>query len=66
MDAVNDLQWVNYHEGLPTEDHRSLFVVGTVYYMDDLNIPRRTGIHCRYDPKTMDFKPADFEGEYND
>lgn len=66
MDAINDLQWVNYHEGLTTEDYRTLRLVGALYYTDGLNIPRSTGIHRNYDPKMKNFKPSDAEGEYSD
>ena len=66
MNAINDLQWVNYHEGLATEDNRTLILVGGLYYTDDLSIPRSTGIHRNYDPKMMNFRAADDEGEYAD
>lgn len=64
--ATNDLNWANYHAGLPPADDRALFLAGTVFYFDDLDTPRRTGIYRKYDPKTKDFRAADVEREYTD
>jgi len=67
MDATIDLQWANYHAGLETKDHRTVILVGTVYYRDELGISRQTGIHRKYDPKTSEFVAnKESEQEYTD
>ncbi len=44
-----------------------VFLVGTIWYRDDLGIPRQTGLHRSYDPKTKIFTPRkDSEEEYSD
>jgi hypothetical protein len=41
--------------------------MGTIYYIDDLNIPRATGISRKYDAKNEAFEPqTDSENEYTD
>jgi hypothetical protein len=66
MDGKQDFKWANYHDGMTTDDRRTIVLVGSIYYMDSLNIPRSTGIYRDYDPKTKDFNPATAEGEYDD
>ena len=36
---INDLDWANLREGLRTDPLKFLFLMGTIYYIDDLNIP---------------------------
>jgi hypothetical protein len=64
--ATHDLNWANYHAGHQTTPMKSLYLVGTIMYEDDLGIPRRTGIFRAYDPKTYSFSSSTFEGEYTD
>jgi hypothetical protein len=65
--AINDVQWENFRQGIKTDPLRYLFLMGTIYYTDDLNIPRSTGISRTYDPKTKAFAPRkDEEEEYAD
>jgi hypothetical protein len=54
---TNDIQWANYHQALQTDPLRYIYLVGTLFYLDDLDIPRNTGIHRCYDPKTRTFLP---------
>ena len=65
--ATNDIEWANYQAGLRTEPPRYIHLVGMIRYVDDLGIPRRTGIHRTYDPNTGWFAPnQDSEREYTD
>ena len=60
----NDARWVEFYKG--TSSHR-IFLLGTIWYRDDLGIPRQTGLHRSYDPKTKTFVPRkDSEEEYSD
>jgi hypothetical protein len=48
-------------------DTFSVFLIGTIWYRDDLGIPRQTGLHRSYDMKTKLFTPRkDSEEEYSD
>jgi hypothetical protein len=65
--ATNDIPWANYHAGIRVEPPRHIYLVGTIYYTDDLGIPRRTGIHRTYEPSDGSFTPnRDSEREYTD
>ena len=64
--VTQDIQWANYHAGIKTEPLKSIYLVGTISYRDDLDIPRQTGINRLYDPETKWFKAQDSEGEYTD
>jgi hypothetical protein len=65
--TVNNLEWANFREGIQTEPLKYLYLIGTIYYLDDLNIPRATGIHRKYNPKSEDFEPQkESESEYTD
>lgn len=64
---TNDLQWANFHEGYQTEPARFLYLFGIILYLDDVDIPRRTGVFRTYDPKTRTFVPKkDSDEEYVD
>ena len=65
--AMFDLGWESFRRGLEVNPPRYLFLFSRIYYTDDLNIPRSTGINRRYDPKTKAFVPKkDEEEEYAD
>jgi hypothetical protein len=64
--VTNSIRWANYHEGLATEPTMAVFLIGTIRYRDELNIPRQTGINRKYDAKTGWFTPQESEGEYTD
>ena len=65
--VTNDLQWANYHAGDRTEPTKAIYLVGTIKYLDDLKIPRRTGFFRVYDPKTGKFVPSkNSDEEYAD
>jgi hypothetical protein len=56
--TVNDIKWANFHAtatGLSSKPMLFISLVGMIRYVDDLGIPRRTGIHRGYDPKTQNF-----------
>ena len=60
----NDAQWTELYKGVSSH---SIFLLGTIWYRDDLDIPRQTGLHRSYDPKTKTFVPRkDSEEEYSD
>jgi hypothetical protein len=60
----NDARWVEFYKGASSH---SIFLLGTIWYRDDLEIPRQTGLHRSYDPKTKTFVPRrDSEEEYSD
>jgi hypothetical protein len=60
----NDARWVEYYSGASSH---SIFLLGTIWYRDNLDIPRATGIHRKYDPATKRFEPKkDNEEEYSD
>lgn len=62
-----DLEWENFRQGLQGKNLRYLFLMGRIFYTDDLNIPRSTGISRTYNPKTKAFTPRkDEEDEYAD
>jgi hypothetical protein len=62
-----DVDWENFNQGLKTQPLRFVSLMGVIYYIDDLNIPRSTGINREFDPKTRDFVPRkDSEQEYSD
>src|SRR5258708_5293556 len=64
--ATNDLQWANFHaeEARPRgEPVLSMSLVGEIRYVDELGIPRFTGINRTYEPKTKWFRPSGAEGE---
>jgi hypothetical protein len=65
--TINDLEWANFREGIQSEPLKYLYLIGTIYYLDDLNIPRSTGMHRKYDPKNQTFEPQkESESEYTD
>jgi hypothetical protein len=65
--VTNDIQWANYHQALQTEPRRYIYLVGALLYLDDLDIPRQTGINRCYDPKTRTFLPEkNSDQEYAD
>lgn len=65
--AIFDLEWENFRRGIEVKPLRYLFLMGTIYYTDDLNIPRSTGISRGYDAKTKAFVPRkEEEEEYAD
>ncbi len=59
-----DSRWVEIHEGLSSH---SIYLLGEIWYRDDLGIPRQTGIHRRLNPtnKLLETK-KDAEEEYSD
>ena len=60
----NDARWVEFYKGASSH---SIFLLGTIWYRDDLEIPRQTGLHRSYDPKTKTFVPRrDSEEDYSD
>lgn len=60
----NDARWVEFYKGASSH---TIFLLGTIWYRDDLDIPRATGIHRKYDPATKRFEPKkDSEDEYSD
>jgi hypothetical protein len=65
--AQFDIQWENFNQGLETQPHRYLYLAGIIYYEDDLDIQRSTGIYRGFDPKTREFTPKrETEQEYSD
>ncbi len=64
--AENDLGWIDFYQG-GTESKRYLYLLGQIWYRDDLDIPRQTGIYRKYNQKTRRFDPQkDSEEEYSD
>lgn len=64
--ALVDTEWMDFYEGRAAE-RRYLYLQGTIWYRDDLGIPRRTGLSRKYDPSTRRFTPEkDSEEEYSD
>jgi hypothetical protein len=64
--TTNDIQWANFHQAIKTDPLKYIYLVGKLVYRDDLGIPRQTGIHRVYDPKTKTFTPGNSDGEYAD
>jgi hypothetical protein len=65
--TIGDTDWTLLSEGIEVGIPKYIYFVGTIYYLDDLNIPRATGIHRKYDPKTSNFDPQkESESEYTD
>ncbi len=65
--VTNDIQWANYHQAIQTEPPKYIYLVAVIRYIDDLGIPRQTGISRKYDPKTRTFIPeAKTDQEYAD
>ncbi|MGA7379999.1 MAG: hypothetical protein WBX03_04045 [Terriglobales bacterium] len=65
--VVFDLEWETFRRGIRTSPLRYLFLMGTIYYTDDLDIPRSTGLNRTYDVKTQAFIPGkDEDEEYAD
>jgi hypothetical protein len=63
---VNDIQWANFHEGLQDDTFRMLFLFVRVFYLDDLDIPRRTMFSRSYDPKKRRFEAKEGDDDYTD
>jgi hypothetical protein len=62
---VADEGWTAFHQGR-TSIH-SLYLLGTIWYKDDLGIPRQAGVHRKYDPSNQRFVPQQgSEDEYSD
>jgi len=62
---IVDAEWVEFSQG--AKSVHSLYLWGTVWYRDDLSIPRRVGIHRKYNPQKKNFPPdKDNEEEYSD
>jgi len=62
---INDERWVEFHAG--GGSLHFIYLLGEVWYRDDLGIPRQVGLHRAYDPKTKKFIPGkDSEEEYTD
>ena len=62
---IADAEWSNFHEGKASI--HSVYLLGTIWYRDDLSIPRATGIHRKYDPENRRFvAQKDNEEEYSD
>jgi hypothetical protein len=62
----NDVQWANFHAGLRSDPLLFMRLVGEIRYVDELGIPRATGVNRTYEPKTKWFSPSGEEGEYTD
>jgi hypothetical protein len=63
----NDEGWIAYRKGRSTSPSRYLYLMGTIWYQDDLNIPRATGVSRKYDISTKTFAPMkESEEEYTD
>lgn len=62
-----DLQWENFNQGWDTQPRRYIYFTGVLYYTDNLDIPRSTGIHRRLEPKSGEFAPnKESDQEYSD
>jgi len=62
---VADEEWAAFHQG--QNSSHSLYLLGTIWYKDDLGIPRQVGVHRKYDPSNLRFIPQnDSEEEYSD
>jgi hypothetical protein len=62
-----DLQWETFKQGVKADPLRYIIFTGVIYYDDSLNIPRSTGIHRNFEPKTGNFNPnKESEQEYSD
>lgn len=60
----SDARWTEIYKGVSSH---AIFLLGEIWYRDDLNIPRQTGIHRKLDPTTKRFEPKkDSEAEYTD
>jgi hypothetical protein len=60
----NDARWVEFYKGASSH---AIFLLGSIWYRDDLEIPRQTGIHRKYDPSNRRFEPKkNDEEEYSD
>src|ERR1035438_800108 len=60
----NDARWVEFYKG---GSSHIIYLLGSIWYRDDLDIPRETGIHRKYDPANRRFEPKkDSEEEYSD
>jgi hypothetical protein len=60
----NNARWTKIYNGVSS--HR-IFLLGTIWYRDELGIPRQTGLYRKYDPKTTRFDPQKAnEEEYSD
>lgn len=63
---INDIDWANYHAGTPTK-FRDIYLIGNIWYEDDLGIRRRTGISRTYNPVMESFSARkDDEAEFSD
>jgi hypothetical protein len=60
-----DAGWSDFHESRASI--HSIYLIGTIWYRDDLSILRQTGIHRKYDPKSRRFESDQTsEQEYSD
>jgi hypothetical protein len=65
--AMFNLEWENFRQGLEAPPRRYLVLTGVIYYTDDLNIPRSSGISRDFESKTSIFTPKrESELEYSD
>jgi hypothetical protein len=60
----NDVRWTELYKGASSH---SIVLLGTIWYRDELGIPRKTGLHREYQPKSRIFvRRKDSEEEYSD
>jgi hypothetical protein len=60
-----DLEWMNFFRG--GASRCAVYLIGTIGYMDELGIPRQSGIHRKLDPANRRFAAdKESEQEYSD
>jgi hypothetical protein len=65
--TINDDEWALFRDGIEVGFPKYIYLLGAIFYLDDLDIPRATGISRKYDSKTLAFVPdKDSEQEYSD
>jgi hypothetical protein len=64
--TTNDQNWLDFYAGKDVPRHY-LYLIGTVWYFDDLGIPRQTGLYRKFNASYSRFDPEkDHEQEYSD
>jgi len=62
-----NIDWENFNQGIKVSPIHAVHFTGAIFYADDLNIPRSTGMHRGLEPKSREFTAnKETEQEYSD
>jgi hypothetical protein len=62
--ALMDTPWIDFFQGGP-DTYRYLYLIGSIWYRDDLGIPRQTNLHRKFEFSSKRFVPQKDNEEEN-